>query len=141
MDMNPFTYLFDREAAASAEGRKDRVVEYIRTTPSVNEEDESGDSLLTLAISLQLFPDCEHLAAELLDRGADPNRPSPMGLLLSLLLSSKMERTPLPLLAKLIEKGMELNNVYAITDRACPSQGPSTLLDYLDASLEGLSPK
>lgn len=139
--MNPFLYLHDETSAESFDVRKVKVAEYIRTTPDLNQEYNEGYNLLMLAIGMQLLSGYENLAEELLDRGADPNRPSSLDLVTSLVRSMKVERPPLSLLKKLIEKGMELNHVYDVDDPDLPCQGMSTLLDYLDASLEGISPK
>ncbi len=139
--MNPFQYLYDDATGETFVERARRVVEYLRTAADPNEEGESGRSLLTLAITMQLLSGCDDVAAELLDRGADPNQPSPMNIVIALVRSTKVERPPLPLLEKLIAKGMELNNVYDIDDPYLPCKGPSTILDFLDASLGKLSPR
>lgn len=141
MSVDPFRYLFENEVTESFDERKLKVVEYLRAAPDPNEEGESGRNLLTLALIMQLLTGCENLAAELLDRGADPNQPSPMSNLIMLVRNLKLENSPIPLLKKFIEKGMELNNIYDLNDPHLPRKGQSTLLDLLDAWQGTMSPK
>ena len=115
-----------------------RVREYLRTTPDPNEVGDNGRTLLQLALILCSTDEGESLVIDLLQRGADPNRPSAWATFtLAVSVSSS-----LPVVKQLLESGLRLNEVYEISSAEGElTDGPSTLLDHLYGIRDYTSPR
>jgi hypothetical protein len=115
-----------------------RVREHLHNAPDPNEVGGNGRSLLSLALVLCSTGEGESLVQSLLERGADPNKPTPWANFTTLLSVSNS----LPLVKKFIEGGLRLNEVYEVSYAAGGvTDGPSTLLDHLYGIREYISPK
>jgi hypothetical protein len=80
----------------------------------------------------------DSLIMGLLERGADPNRPSPWVTFTAIVSISNS----VPLVRKLVDSGLRLNEVYeADCSKGAVTHGPSTLLDHLDGIRIYISPK
>jgi hypothetical protein len=119
---------------------KHRVWDYILNARDPNEAGDNGRTLLLLALMMCYGGKGESLVSDLLERGADPNRPSAWANFTLLLTVSNS----LPLVRKLIDSGLKLNEVHEVD----PEQrglglttGPSTLLDHAYAIRGYISPK
>ena len=115
-----------------------RVRDYLRNASDPNEVDSDGRTLLLMAVCLCFEGEGESLVANLLERGADPNRPSPWVNFTMLLTMSNS----LPLVRKFVDGGMRLNDVYdPSADKSAITKAPSTLLDHVCAIRDYISPK
>src|SRR5262245_6250687 len=125
-----------------------RVREYLRNAPDPNETGSDGRTLLLLALTLcasakamgELGYDLEGeaLVMDLLQRGADPNRPSAwVNFTMALSVSQSLS-----LMKKLIDSGLSLNEVYEVSHaQGAMTDGRSTLLDHLYGIRDYISPK
>jgi hypothetical protein len=114
------------------------VRDYIRNAQDPNEAGANGRTLLSLALILCVVGEGEALVTELLERGADPNRPSAWTNFTQVLRLSNS----LPLVKKFVDCGLRLNEVYSVSiENGGLSEGPSTLLDHLYAIRDYISPR
>jgi hypothetical protein len=111
--------------------------EHFQQTPNPNECGANGRTLLQMALLLCSSAGKEKLAIDLLDRGANPNKPTPWTIFTSAMTSSNSTR----LISKLIECGLELNRVFEEKHESRLTDGPATLLDYACGLRDYLSPK
>lgn len=115
-----------------------RVRAYIREARDPNETGENGRSLLLLAVSLCFDSEGECAVSSLLQRGADPNRPSPWANFTTLLAVSNS----LSLVREFIDQGLRLNDTCDVREEpGSLTHGPSTLLDHVYAVRDYLSPE
>ena len=111
---------------------------YLVDPADPNETAGDGRTLLLLALGLCVDSEGEALAMRLLERGADPNKPTPCAIFTKLLTASNS----LPLVTKLVECGLRLNDVYDLSRaQGWLTDGPSTLLDHAYAIRDSISPK
>jgi hypothetical protein len=101
--------------------------QYIRDALDPNEAADDGRTLLLLAVCYCSTQEGQELFLGLLDRGADPNKPTAAAIFTSLLMAS----SSMPLVEKLVEKGLRLNDVYESNEFCRASEDVFTLLDYL----------
>ncbi len=126
--MNPFDTPI---ASIPPERLLDHVValkEHLFTTSEPNAANADGQTCLLMALGFCVGEDGEQLVASLLERGADPNRPSAMANFSTFMTAAKRVAP----LARLIGAGMELNDVYTVEPGvlATGRGGRITLLDY-----------
>jgi hypothetical protein len=115
-----------------------RVREYIQHSADPNETGEDGQTLLLLALSFSSTDEGEDLVTGLLDRGANPNKPSSWAIFTKALSVSNS----LALVTKLIQNGLCLNEVYEVSyAKGGVTDGPSTLLDHLYGIRDYIAPK
>jgi hypothetical protein len=102
--------------------------QYLLTTPDSNAANVDGQTCLQLALAFCVDEDGERLAASLLERGADPNRPSPLANFSTFMTAAKR----VSILERLIEAGLKLNEVFTVEPGLLPNgrSGRITLLDY-----------
>jgi hypothetical protein len=105
-----------------------RVKEFIRTTSDPNAASPDGQSCLLFALAFCAEGDGEDLVRSLLDRGADPNRPTAMAVFQTFMTAANR----LDALAWLIRAGLNLNEVHTAEPGSLPTGrgGRVTLLDY-----------
>jgi hypothetical protein len=116
----------------------ERVREYIRNAPDPNETEANGRTLLQLALISYVTDEGKSLVADLLERGADPNRPTAWANFTLLLTVSNS----LPLVQAFVDRGLRLNDVYRTSiEKGALTEGPSTLLDYVYAIRDYISPR
>jgi hypothetical protein len=138
--MSVFDFPTPGATATDLMAEKHRVQEYIRTAADPNEAGADGRALLQLALMTCFEGRGEDLVAGLLDRGADPNRPSPWANFVGLLTIT----TSVPLLRAFVDRGLRLNDVYDVDPAAGGLglvAGPATLLDYAYAVRDFIAPK
>src|SRR6478736_1107727 len=97
-----------------------RIREYIPNACDPNETAPDGQTLLLYALCFCSTSDGEKLVTDLLDRGADPNKPSAWTILTTLLSVSNS----IHLVEKLVEAGLELNHIYEIVGEGHLTNGP-----------------
>jgi hypothetical protein len=110
--------------------------DYVRDARDPNERGADGRSLLLLALPLHNLPGGEVLIMNLLDRGADPNQPTSWSI-----FSASLRSNSLPLVAKLVDCGLQMNLVYDVKGEGQLLHGPSTLLDHAYAVRNYISTK
>jgi hypothetical protein len=105
-----------------------RVKEFIRTTSDPNTASPDGQSCLLFALAFCAEGDGEDLVQSLLDRGADPNRPSALAVFQIFMTAANRVEA----LDRLIRAGLKLNEVHAVEAGSLPTGrgGAVTLLDY-----------
>lgn len=105
-----------------------RVKEYVRTAADPNETGPNGRNLLILAIPFLVESSDDSIVADLLQRGADPNTPSPWATFTYVVGACNS----ISLVRKFIEHGLRLNDVFDVpAANAVFTRGQSTLLDYM----------
>jgi hypothetical protein len=115
-----------------------RAREYLQNAPDPNEVGADGRTLLLLALILCSTGEGEPLVLSLLERGSDPNQPTPWVNFTTLLSVSNS----LPLVKKFIESGLRLNEIYGVSyAKGGVTDGPSTLLDHACGVRDYISPK
>ena len=136
--MSIFSFPIPGATTAEISAARQKVHEYVRTAGDPNEAGENGRTLLLMALLTCFEGDGEAIVADLLARGADPNRPSPWATFTTLLTVSES----VSLVRLFIESGLRLNDVYEVDGQAGGIiHGPVTLLDHLDAIWAQISPK
>jgi hypothetical protein len=102
--------------------------EYLLTAPDPNAANADGQTCLLMALGFCVGEDGERLVASLLERGADPNRPSAMANF-SVFMTAAKRVSPLE---RMIEAGLKLDEVYTVEPGLLPTGrgGEITLLDY-----------
>jgi hypothetical protein len=105
-----------------------RLREFIRTTPDPNASGPHGRTCLLFALAFNAEGDGKGIVKSLLDRGADPNRPSAFDVFGTFMTVGKH----VEVLESLIRAGLKLNEVYTVEAGSLPTGrgGRVTLLDY-----------
>ena len=116
--------------------RMRRIREYSPNASDPNEMAADGRTLLLFALLFCSTAEGEQLVADLLDRGADPNKPTAWTTFSTLLTASNS----IQLVEKFVEKGLELNQVYEVIGEGHLTDGPSTLIDYVHEVRTYISP-
>ncbi len=136
--MNVFSFPTPGASADQLVAEMHRVREYLQNAADPNEASRDGRTLLLLALVLYSHGDGEPLVVSLLERGADPNQPTPWANFIMLVSVSES----LGLVRKFIERGLRLNDLYeASYAQGGLTDGPSTLLDHLYGIRDYISPK
>jgi hypothetical protein len=118
--------------------QKMQVRNYIRDATDPNESGANGRSLLLLSLIGCFEGDGESVVSDLLNRGADPNLPSPWNTFVTLLSVSNS----LPLVKQFVDRGLRINDVYEIDkENGGLTRGPTTLLDHLYGVRAYIAPK
>jgi hypothetical protein len=114
-----------------------RVRQYIRNAADPNEAGDDGRTLLLTALAFCSTAEGEQLVTSLLDRGADPNKPTAWAIFTTLITVSNS----LPLVKKLLDNGLRINESYEVN---CADgelvDGPATILDHLYAVQNRIAP-
>ena len=114
------------------------IEKYLQDPPNPNEAASDGRTLLLLALGLCAGDEGESLAMRLLERGADPKKPTPWATFTKLLMASNSS----PLVTKLVDCGLRLNDVYEVNRaEGWLTDGRTTLLDHAYAVRDYISPK
>lgn len=136
--MSVFEFPSNCDTADEIIAQKLQVQKYIRTAADPNEIGSNGRTLLQLALVCCFEGAGESDVSDLLDRGADPNKPTAWANFTALLLASNS----IALVKKFIETGLRLNDVYDIDpETGGMTIGPATLLDHAYAIRDYISPK
>lgn len=134
IDMNPLDIPLSSVSPDQLVEHIRQLKEYIRNTTDPNRPGHDGQTCLQIALAYCNDEGGEDRIASLLERGADPNRPSAFAHFQTYILVAKRTEP----LAMLIKAGLRLNDVYTIDPAYAPScpSGRITLLDWvLDAEL------
>jgi hypothetical protein len=101
---------------------------HLIAAPDPNAANVDGQTCLLLALGFCIDEEGERLVTSLLERGADPNRPSAMANFQTFMTAARQ----VAVLERLIEAGLNVNGVYTIEPGLLPTGrgGRITLLDY-----------
>jgi hypothetical protein len=104
---------------------------YVRDVADPNATGDSGFTCLRIALSFCNTEDGEHLVTSLLERGADPNRPTAFANFYVFMLTA----TRITPLEHMIRAGLKLNEVYSAEPGVLPT-GRSDSFTLLDLALD-----
>jgi hypothetical protein len=126
--MNPFDTPIASMPADRLVDHVTALKEHLLTTSDPNAANAEGQTCLLMALGFCVGEDGEQVVASLLERGADPNRPSAMANFSTFMTAAKRVAP----LERLIGAGMTLNDVYTVEPGLLPTGrgGRITLLDY-----------
>jgi hypothetical protein len=102
--------------------------QHLLATSDPNAVNPEGKTCLLMALGFCVFDDGDGLVTALLERGADPNRPSPIANFSTFMTAAKRVEP----LERLIRAGLKLDDVYTVEPGLLPTGrgGQITLLDY-----------